>query len=352
MNAGLCVLSAGPACQVQDLGRPGWRRFGLPEGGAMDVLAVYENAALLGQPVDRAVIEMGVVGGRFEARGGPLRVALTGAPMRAALDGARVAWNASHLLEPGRVLEIGAAERGVYGYLGVGGGVGVDPWLGSRSTHARAAVGGLDGRALRGGDVLPVGDDPADRVGWSVPARERFDGGALRVLWGPQSCLFAASERARFLKEGYRVGRRADRMGVRLETDAPPLIAEGHLSGASDAVTLGDVQVPGDGAPVVLLADRQTTGGYPRIATVIHADLPRMAQARPGTAVQFTLVSLDEALDALARFRARCAKLARECVPATGSSRDAGGPLARKLLNEQLVSGAVVDERLPWEECE
>ena len=344
MTRFLRVLEAGPGCQVQDAGREGYYRFGVPEGGVMDRAALYENAALLSQPVACAVLEMAGLGGRFEVLGGPLRLALTGAPMRAKIDGVALEWNATAWLEPGQVLEIGAAETGVYGYLGVGGGFAVAASLGSRATLVRAGIGGFFGRALAGGDPLPLGPDDAADTQLRLEAQERFGGGNIRVLWGPQSGMFSSSERDRFANIEYCVDHRANRMGVRLQTDEPPLRAEGHLSNVSDAVSLGDVQIPGDGYPAVLLADRQTTGGYPRIATIIQADLARMVQARPGESICFKPVSLDEALAALAGQQQRWQGLAGQV---TQRLRD---PFTmHDLLDYELASGAIAGEQLPWE---
>ena len=288
----LLVRSAGPGLTVQDLGRAGLLGSGLSRGGAMDRLALYEGAALLRQAPDLAAVEMAGFGGVFEASE-DMRIALTGAPMRAEIDGKAVAWSASHFLPKGARLSIGAALLGSYGYLHVGGGFDTPARLGSRSAHLAAGIGA----AVAPGDALPVADDPEPTVfGFGIDPEPRFEGGTVRVLGGPQTRLFADAELARFAAEGFRRDTRGNRMGVRFLPEGAPFTSEAGLSVLSEVVVPGDVQITGDGTPFVLMAECQTTGGYPRIGTVLQADLPRVAQARPGDVLRFDFVSLDQAL--------------------------------------------------------
>lgn len=333
MSPALEVLSAGPALTVQDGGRPGLQRFGITQGGAMDALAMAEGAVLLGQHQDCAAIEMAGFGGRFRAVGGPLRIALTGAAMRTRLAGQPQPWNTSFVLEPGDVLEIGAADDGVYGYLHVGGGFATPPSIGSRSTHLRSAIGGLDGRLLKEGDRLPVGEDGGGRTGLVLPTGARFGQREIRILWGAQAEAFAMEERERFLATEFDMTTRRDRQGARLQPRGEPFHAETALTGVSDAVVLGDIQVPGDGLPVALLADRQPTGGYPRIATVISADLPALVQIPGHARFRFRLVGEAEALAALRANRRDIAELSRQIRPLVRDPRDMGDLLAFNLVD-------------------
>lgn len=333
MSPVLEVVSAGPSLTLQDRGRPGLQRFGITEGGAMDWVALAEGEALLGNPEGCAAIEMAGWGGRFRAVGAPLRLALTGAAMRARLGGEAVAWRSSLTLEPGAVLEIGAAEDGTYGYLHVGGGFATAPQIGSRSTHLRSAIGGLDGRALRDGDRLPIGEDPGGDTGRVLPGAERFGRREIRVLWGAQAEAFSEAERERFLATEFDMTTRRDRQGARLQPQGDPFHADTALTGVSDAVVAGDIQVPGDGLPVALLADRQPTGGYPRIATVISADLAALVQIPSHARFRFRLATEAEALDALRRQRRAVAELPRLVAPLVRDPRDMGDLLAFNLVD-------------------
>lgn len=332
----LTVAKAGPALTIQDLGRPGYQRYGVAEGGAIDLRAMAEGAALLGNAREEAAIEMFGFGGDFAAEGAPVRIALTGARMKAELDGKPLEWRSSFLLEPGNVLSIGAAIDGNYGYLHVGGGVGTKPVLRARSTHSRARLGGLDGRPLRAGDRIPLLEDPGTVVGMLAgrPLPKRQD--RIRILWGAQAHWFSEEERTRFLETAFTVTTKLDRMGIRLANEGEPIHSALGLSGLSDAVSLGDIQIPGDGQPAVLLADRQPTGGYPRIATIITADLADMVQRPPGSIVSFQIVEEADAIDALAAWRRDLETLAKSTVPLLRDPRDISN-----LLEYNLISGVV-----------
>lgn len=324
----LIVHRAGPAVTVQDGGRPGWIAYGLSRGGAMDRMALAEGAALLGQG-ESAALEMGGMGGRFEA-GCDLRIALTGAPMRASIDGAPVTWHACHALPKGAVLEIGPLRAGAYGYLSVGGGFAPEEILGAVSAHLTAGLG----RAVAAGDRIPVGADKGGAVARKLAVEDRFSGGELRVVESLQTRLFPEDQRARLGTTRFARDARANRMGVKVVPEGAPFGVEGGLSVVSEIITPGDIQVTGDGAPFVLLAECQTTGGYPRLATVIPADLPRIAQAPAGAELRFRFVSMDEALTAEAAHREALKALARRVEPLVRHPGD-----VPDLLSYKLVSG-------------
>jgi allophanate hydrolase len=331
MSRALIVHQAGPGVTVQDLGRPGYLAYGLSRGGAADRLALYEGAALLGQAVDSAALEMAGMGGTFEATE-DMRIALTGAPMRASIDGAALAWNASHPLHAGARLTIGPATAGVYGYLHVGGGIATPEILGARSAHLAAGIGA----PLAAGDTLPVGPDRGGETGLVLDADDRFSGGEVRVVAGYQTGMFPDEEVARFEEMRFTRDARGNRMGVRLAPDGDGFASRAGLTVLSEAIVPGDIQVTGDGAPFVLMSECQTTGGYPRIGAVLPCDLPRVAQAAPGTALRLRFVPSKEALAAERRAAEARDGLRRRLTHLTRDPHD-----IRDLLSYQLISGAI-----------
>ena len=337
--SGLKTLRIGPLASIQDQGRPGQLQQGVSCSGAADLLALAEGAALLRQGADLAALEMAGIGGLFEATGG-LRIALTGAPMQASLDGEPLAWNASHQMQTGQKLEIGAARKGVYGYLHLGGGIDSEVLLGARSAHLMSGLGQL----VAAGDLLPCGPDRSREVGLGLLAEDRFQGGALRIVEGFQSDLFDAEVRARFANTAFKRGSRANRMGVEMISDGAGFAAAGQLNILSEIILPGDVQMTGDGKPFVLLREAQTTGGYPRIGTVLPCDLSKVAQAQAGVDLHFTWVSLEEGLAIQGKHEALVKALPAACKPLL---RDPAS--MQDLLSYQLVGGVVSAQADPFD---
>lgn len=330
MTGYLEVISAGPGISVQDLGRPGYTAFGLSTGGAADRRALWEAAALFGQSHPQAALELPLTGGRFRVTA-PTRIALTGAPMQASRDGKPLIWNASHPLAPGELLDLRPGDSGVYGYLSLAGGLLTPETLGARATLAAAGLGTPVHAGLR----LPFGADPTpDAAPQRLPPDDRFTGGALRVIAGPQSALFDAETRARVFATRFQAGP-ASRQGLALLQDGAAFGTEtaGLLS---DFIGPGDIQMTGTGQAVVLLADCQTIGGYPRLGTVLPADLPRAAQARPGTALRLAPIPLDTAETASPPEALWLAQICRLLRPLTRDPRD-----IPDLLAYQLISGMI-----------
>ncbi|GEP00300.1 5-oxoprolinase subunit C family protein [Methylobacterium haplocladii] len=296
MSVVLVVLSCGAATTLQDGGRRGYLRYGLSASGPMDCIAHAGANILVGNVADASAIEFGLGGGRFRIEGGAVRLALAGAPCPIRLDGEPVAHHRSLVLREGSELSIDRPREGVFATLALAGGIAVEPVLSSASLHLRAALGGLDGRPLHEGDRLPLAPPPLSGEPECcldpVPIeRDR----PIRVVLGPQADRFTEAGIDTLLNAAFTVSNRADRMGYQLDG---PEIAHG-LGGfniVSDGTVAGAIQVPGSGRPIVLLADRQTTGGYPKIATVISADLRRLAQRRPGETVRFESIPLREAV--------------------------------------------------------
>ena len=339
MSAGpggtLTVHDGGVLATLQDFGRFGWQRAGISASGAMDAVAMHIANRLAGNAPGVAVIEAAMTGLAFSADV-PLRIALAGAEGAFTIAGAPAAPWRAHDVPAGAEVRIGAARTGLRFYLAVAGGFAVAPVMGSLSTHTRSALGGFHGRALAAGDRLPVVAPPVAGPCLSLPAARRPDtGGPVRVVMGPQDDAFTAAGLETFLAAVWRLSVRADRMGCELEGPAI-----GHRAGfniVSDGIVNGSVQVPGHGRPVVLLADRQPTGGYPKIATVIGPDLAKLAQRRPGEEIRFRAVGADEA-EAIARDHARwLAALETALVPA-------GSPgLSSEFLLAQNLAGDATD---------
>ena len=278
------VLEGGLATTVQDRGRAGYRRFGVSPAGVLDAPAAARANAAVGNPAERAVVECTVVGPTLRFLR-PLRFALAGADLGAVLERADLGdWpvpdGTSVLARPGNVLRFHGRVHGCRAYIALAGGVDVPLLLGSRSTDLTASFGGHEGRALRAGDLLAVDVKAAEprRIAEGVPAGD--DLASVRVVPGPQEDHFAPHTVERFLTTEWTLATTSDRAACRLA--GPRLDHAGPSEISSEGMVPGSIQVPPDGQPIVMLADGPTTGGYPKIATVVSADLPRLAQVLPG----------------------------------------------------------------------
>lgn len=280
------VLIPGALSTVQDLGRFGYQRFGIGTSGVMDEEAARAANYLVGNEPGAAVLEMTVAGAKLEFFTDG-QIALAGADMGAALNGEPVLRGRTVDISAGDVLQLGFARSGCRAYLAFGGGIAVPPVMNSRSTNLRCGLGGYEGRALRAGDELAVYEAPAVAVReCALPVYEPEI--LLGFVPGPQDDMFSAGALRLFCEAEYTVSPQSDRMGCRLE--GPALEAPGGTDIVSDGIAFGAIQVTNAGLPIVLLADRQTTGGYAKIGTVVSADLPKLAQAMPGTRVRFARV--------------------------------------------------------------
>jgi biotin-dependent carboxylase-like uncharacterized protein len=315
------VLRPGLSTTVQDRGRFGFQKFGVPVSGAADQIALRVANVLVGNPQGTAALESTALGPRVRFLA-DAAVALTGAEGEADLDGTSAPWYRSFLVRAGQVLDVRGCTRGLRAYLAIAGGIDVPVLLGSRSTCLVAGFGGFRGRALSTGDVLRIGPPPGPPASLSnreAPEAWRPPHGsplAVRVVLGPQDDAFPEAACRTFLESVYRVTPHVDRMGCRL--DGPVIAHRGSADIISDWVPLGGVQVPGDGRPIILLADRQTTGGYPKIATVIGPDIGRVAQRRPGDALSFRAVSVAEAQGIVREVEAALAALPARLVSGEG----------------------------------
>ena len=336
------VVRPGLLTTVQDLGRIGYQKYGVPTSGAMDRTALRAANLLLDN-------EEGLAGLEATAEGPTLRalldlvVAIVGADMQPLVDGKPVECGTAIGISSGQILELQRARRGLRAYLAIAGGIDVPIMLGSRSTCLPAAFGGVHGRSLREGDLLSVGCVGRQPMalsgrrlpsGWVEPISEVL---TVRVVLGPQDDRFTTGGIRTFLSGAYRLTPQMDRMGARLH--GPPIA---HRSGAdiiSDSTPLGAVQVPSDGQPMILLADRQTTGGYTKIAVIIQEDIFRLGQATPGQVVRFCQISASEACAALRAYEGRFDVLRRAWQSRLGEQGSYGLSLGARSYRVNVKGG-------------
>ncbi len=324
------ILDLATPVTIQDHGRMGYRRFGVPAGGAIDHYALAEGQALLGNTHDSAALEMSFQGGQFKASAA-LHFATSGAEMALAIDRSPVPWRTVQRIEAGQTLTIGPASLGNYGYLHLKGGIEAPVALSSRSTHIPSGIGWQP----QVGEHLVAACDGECAMNM-LPQAAYFNERVLRVLPGPQTSLFPDTDLQTLASGVFRTGFVRDRMGVRLETDETRFQASAGRTVISDPIMTGDIQVTADGVGTVLLADSQPTGGYPRLATVIGADLPVIAQMPPGAEFTFRLIERDEAIRAWRAYMQDCNSLARAIRPLVRNPHD-----INDLLSYDLVSGLV-----------
>lgn len=329
----LVVVTVGPATSIQDAGRFGAQRYGLTTSGAMDRVSLAVANRLTGNSPFAAAIEIGPLGASFIARDGAVRIALSGAARSADIAGTKLSHNTTALLADGETLKLGAARNGVFSYLAIDGGIAGEPVFGSLSVNARAGLGSPFPRVLQPGDALDVGTAlfaPHERA-IELPEWPKSE---IRIVMGPQDDEFGEA-RDLFLNSNWRISTTSDRMGYRLE--GPKVSHIGGHNIVSDGTVNGSIQVPGSGQPIVLMADRGTSGGYPKIATVISADLGRFAQTQVGTTIRFKSISIADA-QAEARRMAEFLRALPTYIHAAGGSN-----LNLAELQNANVAGAAVN---------
>ena len=339
MTAGLRIIAPGLMTTVQDLGRPGFQRFGVPVCGALDPVGLRAANIIVGNPENAGALEIAYQGPSFEVLAESVRIALVGAdaPIEILEAGARpIPSLESVTLRQGQRFRVGPLRTGTLCAMAIEGGIAAGPVMGSRSTYVRAGFGGYRGRALQAGDIVPLGKERADaRPEMRLPGLDLAAPPRIRVMLGPQDDHFTPKGIATLLEATYTVSRASDRMGMRLEGPALE-----HVEGyniVSDGIAPGAMQVPGDGLPIILLADRQTTGGYPKIATVISADLPALGRMAPGARIGFVAVGEPEARAARRSLEAMVGAIAARLEPVT----EAGSVSIAALMSANLVSGVV-----------
>ena len=291
---GFRVIIPGPLTTVQDAGRTGYQSQGFPAGGAMDLRALRLGNLLTDNAENEAALEFAFSGPELEFTA-PAFIAVTGGDAQPRVNGKSVPMNTALRVRKGDRLHFGGMRQGMYGYIAFAGGLDIPPVMGCRSTSLACGIGGFQGRKLAAGDEIRE-RTPCTRLhhlrARTVP-QTGAESSAFRVIMGPQNGMFTLRGTEIFLTSEYTVTEETNRMGCRLEG---PSVPAKHTSDIiSDGIAPGAIQISSDGKPIILMSDRQTTGGYAKIATVITADLPRLAQTRPGTRIRFQAVTLQEA---------------------------------------------------------
>jgi antagonist of KipI len=302
------IMTPGPLTTVQDLGRPGFARYGVPPSGALDSFSLRIANLLVGNPEKEAALEVTLMGLKVRALA-DLAIALTGGNLQPHLNGNPLDMWRSHVLKEGDILSFKGPGRGCRAYLALGGGLSVEPIMGSKSTNLSSRFGGFKGRPLQKGDILS-----SDSPYFHLEQGERMlspdwiphyaTDWLVRVIPGPQQDDFTEAVSGSFLGSVFAVTPQSDRTGIRLAGPAVQRKEGAPESIISEAVVPGTIQIPGDGQPIIILVET-VTGGYRKIATVITADLPLLGQVKPGDRVRFHGVSLDEACVALREFEER-----------------------------------------------
>jgi antagonist of KipI len=293
----LLVIRPGMLTTIQDLGRWGYQHNGVPVAGPMDSYSHRLANQRLGNTTDAAALEITLLGPELEASA-PTTCVVQGARFEATVNGQPVDASRPFIIPAGQRLRFGARQSGSRASLAVLGGFDLPMEFGSRSTSVVSGMGPFNGRPLRAGDVLPVGPQtPATRVVNGRPMPLPESGAVLRIIRGPHDSRFTPTALERLFSARFTITPQSNRMGYRL--DGPPLLHSEPADMLSDATPVGSLQVPPSGQPILLMADRQTTGGYPKIGTVITADVPVAGQLAPGHWIEFRECTRAEAIAAL-----------------------------------------------------
>lgn len=331
-EAAFAVAFSGPLVTLQDAGRAGHMRYGVPASGPMDRLAFDAAHAALGNRPGQTAIEISLGGLTLQCTHGAVTLAITGGAF-VIQHGSQKSLSWSVLtVQKGERISITAGPAGSWAYLAFAGTINAPDWLGSQATHSTSGFGG---GTVQTGQTITVSETSIrdDRLG-DIAQPDFIPHGPICVVTGPQDQHFAEGSVERFTADTFKVSEAYDRMGMRLK--GPTLDLAGALSIPSEPIVRGSVQVSGDGVPTVLLADHQTTGGYPKIATVISSDTDKLAQYRAGQAVRFMAISSRRAIDDVRRFAAQKAQYLDQIGVARGS-------LSQRLMRENLIHGCQLD---------
>lgn len=364
--AGIRVINGGMLTTVQDKGRYGYQASGMQVSGVMDRTAALLANALVGNEElsgDAAVLETTYLGPELEFEQDALAAVAGGMP-DVQLDGVPVKPYRTIAIKAGQRLKVAGQKSGIRAYIAVSGGFATDRALGSRSTNLKLGLGGLRGRRLETGDILPLGK-PGAYAARALSGRSRLralpeqhveallkrgllagaDGGKIRqirVILGPQDDYFATDAIESFAGSVYTISSNSDRMGYRLQGAAVAKAKQQDL--ITDGIVCGSIQIPPDGQPIIMLADHQTTGGYPKLATVATADLPLLAQSMPGDRLQFRLISVQEAQQLLRQQHEDLAEIIRSMEAQTAAdlpAAQAGGRQFRLKINGEVFEVSV-----------
>lgn len=334
----LKVEAPGFGATVQDIGRLGSQHLGVPVSGALDPISLRLGNALVGNEAGEASIEFRGLGPTLEAVGGSVRLAVTGTAGEVEVIGEtsyKLPANQSLVLEEGQTIRVGALSDSATGYVVIGGGLDLPRIYGSKSTFLRGGFGGFEGRVLAEGDLLPLNAKTAPEQVEKKLDNPRYlqNDPQVHVILGPQEDYFEPSSVKSLFASDYEVSREVDRMGMRLL--GADLVHSDGFDIISDGIATGAIQVPGNGKPIILLADHQTTGGYPKIGTVASSGLPMLGRARPGDSFRFVEVSVEEAEELKIAQEADIARMIASIGPASPWLDEAA------LRSANLVSGVV-----------
>ena len=340
MKPTLRIIFPGLFTTIQDAGRYGFQRLGVSLGGALDPVSLRAANLLAGNPACAGAIEALYVGPTFAVEADDARIAFAGADAAIellasadAVHGERITPMQSVRVRRGQVVRIGSLKNGASLYMAIEGGFDIEPVLGSVSTDCRGKMGGWKGRTLAANDLLPLSRALAtERDEYRIEGLDLSPPQRFRTVLGPQNDYFSETATEGFFASEYTVSAESNRMGLRL--DGPPLQHSHGFNIVSDAIATGSIQVPGGGQPIVLLADHQTTGGYPKIATVISADLPAMGRLPIGAKIRFAPTTVDEAARARRALNATLESLPGKMVRIAPSAA-----IAAQLVECNLISG-------------
>ncbi|MEM2148207.1 MAG: biotin-dependent carboxyltransferase family protein [Candidatus Bathyarchaeia archaeon] len=310
----LQTLKTGFFTTVQDLGRYGYLKYGVPISGAMDTFSLVAANLLVANNPSDACLEITIIGPEFQALT-DTQIAVTGGCISLNINGQSVPmWQTLNVRE-GDIISFGKMKSGCRSYLSIRGGINVPVVLGSRSTYTRGKFGGIDGRQLKSGDVIEAFDVSTVDIRYRMPENliPQFESSFnVRVILGPQADMFTDLGVKTFLENPYKITVESDRMGYRLE--GPPVEHKGKADIVSDALLPGAIQVPRDGKPIVIMRDAQTTGGYPKIAVAITPDMDRLGQAKPNDTVRFEEITLKEAHERFLEYQKRLFNLSEKLI--------------------------------------
>lgn len=309
-NSGLLTL-------IQDSGRCGYQQFGVPVSGVMDSFSHRVANILLGNNENEALLEITILGPEIEFMNDSL-MAITGGDLSPVLNGEPISMWESVCVKRGDVLSFGSIKDGCRSYIAFAGGIQTEKVMGSKSTYVKAKIGGLHGGSLKAGDVLKIGDLKQGLTSTKyrklpneyIPAYSKDI--EVRVILGPQDNYFTKKGMEKFLSTEYTVTNECDRMGYRLEGEAIEHVNSADI--ISDGINFGAIQIPSHGQPIIMMADRQTAGGYTKIANVISIDLPKIAQAKPGDCIRFKKVTIYEAQELLKKMEENIANIKKTCI--------------------------------------
>jgi len=327
------VDQCGLGASVQDTGRYGHRRYGVSTAGVMDRRALGLANALVGNSVDKAVVELALSGASFRVSGGQVLLSVCGPGTRLTVSGQSIPEHTSAKAVDGDIVTVGPPRNGFYSYLAIAGGFQTASVLGSRSCHRRSGIGG---NLLSKGDLLPCLTTTATKSLCFPEGVNYNNDDAIGIIPGPQFDMFNEGVWSQLLSTRYKISQRSDRMGICLI--GPRLLCDKGHDIVSEGVVPGSIQVPGDGTPIVLGRDCQTVGGYPKIATVISTDLDRIAQFPVGCEFRFRIVSKQEGFDAARRFSLWQNSLKKKVRPV--------GELTSNLFSHNLISGVTKGDEI------